>query len=622
MTDISDALYTNYLGHTQKTALQQMATLVDGTEHNVMLVVGPDGTGKTFLGQLLKELRSEKTRYISVSNPHLTPEALLDEILETLRVPQAKGRFGRKFERTHSALKTHAKNNNRVMLCIDHAEQLPNDTLLLIQTLAGFVIDAQPLLRIFLKGDHNLLNVLDYEELSELKEHIESNLELAPFTDQESKDYLSFLSQQDDEQPMAITDIEAATLHYFSGGFPLALANLSAALRHITESNDTDTPPCRLRKLLLGSSWQHFLCEHKPLLDYYQDHSADSYAEPALIQIAAYSDNRPLLEPTRFDKAHLWIGRSDECEVVLKDRTVSRRHVFLEFKSGEIHFTNVNPANPVTVNGKTRVKGVLRNGSVLWIGGVSVTVLLTSLNDAPLLPMDEADALEKQLKKSATSERANREHFSKVSTQAEIPLMRWLSVAAALGVLIPTTLFWALKSQEAKPTVAVVSQQTPTSAGTAPEVNEIADGNLADNQLEPPPIASQPPASKDKELVEVPAAYRPNTPHSSPAPAQHEIDTLLKVAAAQIDRGNRYGPPGDNARETYQQILAIDPHNEAAKAGLAAIAKTFEQLALKQIQGNALKAALGSIEEGLYTSPDNAALLQLKQQVTTKLGSY
>lgn len=68
------------------------------------------------------------------------------------------------------------------------------------------------------------------------------------------------------------------------------------------------------------------------------------------------------------DRPNFVIGRAPDCEIVLSDPSVSRRHVALEITPGEVRFRELSDTNPVRLDGKRCPEGVLRVGSRLLVG--------------------------------------------------------------------------------------------------------------------------------------------------------------------------------------------------------------------------------------------------------------
>jgi hypothetical protein len=62
------------------------------------------------------------------------------------------------------------------------------------------------------------------------------------------------------------------------------------------------------------------------------------------------------------------VGRSDECEVVLSDPNVSRRHAELRMQGGEWHVVDLGSTNGVKVNGRVVSSARLRDGDRVTLG--------------------------------------------------------------------------------------------------------------------------------------------------------------------------------------------------------------------------------------------------------------
>ena len=98
---------------------------------------------------------------------------------------------------------------------------------------------------------------------------------------------------------------------------------------------------------------------------------------------------------------------------------------------------------------------------------------------------------------------------------------------------------------------------------------------------------------------------------------QQQIAVLLQQAAQQLATLHLTTPAGDNAYETYQQILKQAPEHPVAKAGLIKIADQYEQLA--QVDQNNFAKNLALINKGLQVFPNHAGLLALKQKVQAQM---
>jgi hypothetical protein len=67
--------------------------------------------------------------------------------------------------------------------------------------------------------------------------------------------------------------------------------------------------------------------------------------------------------------AHLLIGRSSACQIVLGDDTVSRRHAELRFEDGRWLLRDLDSSNGTYVNGRFVTEAEVRAGDVIDLGG-------------------------------------------------------------------------------------------------------------------------------------------------------------------------------------------------------------------------------------------------------------
>ncbi|MCA1851075.1 MAG: hypothetical protein LC647_01375, partial [Beggiatoa sp.] len=97
------------------------------------------------------------------------------------------------------------------------------------------------------------------------------------------------------------------------------------------------------------------------------------------------------------------------------------------------------------------------------------------------------------------------------------------------------------------------------------------------------------------------------------------IQGLLGKAEQQLVASRLTAPKGDNALETYQQILALDPGNARGRDGLEKIARHYHALAQDRERAGDLPAALVFLEEGLKVQPEDGRLIARKKAIQTTL---
>jgi tetratricopeptide (TPR) repeat protein len=120
----------------------------------------------------------------------------------------------------------------------------------------------------------------------------------------------------------------------------------------------------------------------------------------------------------------------------------------------------------------------------------------------------------------------------------------------------------------------------------------------------------------------LPTPPPPDTPlrasaplEAPPAPredsAESEPRQLLARAEAQLRERKLTTPPGDNAYETYRDLLARRPEHPAALAGLRRIAEEYLKLA-REAEANKQQEW---IRKGLAVWPEHPGLLALQEQI-------
>lgn len=95
-----------------------------------------------------------------------------------------------------------------------------------------------------------------------------------------------------------------------------------------------------------------------------------------------------------------------------------------------------------------------------------------------------------------------------------------------------------------------------------------------------------------------------------------QLDELLVQADAYLERNRLLRPPGENALEAYQSVLALAPENERAKQGLLNIVQRYRALAVAAQQRKNYQKALSLVGSGLSIDSKNSELLAMQQQLS------
>ncbi|AFU98203.1 Serine/threonine protein kinase-like protein [Simiduia agarivorans SA1 = DSM 21679] len=97
--------------------------------------------------------------------------------------------------------------------------------------------------------------------------------------------------------------------------------------------------------------------------------------------------------------------------------------------------------------------------------------------------------------------------------------------------------------------------------------------------------------------------------------AAEAIEALLAQGKAQLARDALSSPAGDNAVESYEAVLAKEPDNVQALAGLKAVADRYQVLAASRLKDGDWLSAKGMVTRGLRIQPKHQGLLAQSEQV-------
>lgn len=98
-----------------------------------------------------------------------------------------------------------------------------------------------------------------------------------------------------------------------------------------------------------------------------------------------------------------------------------------------------------------------------------------------------------------------------------------------------------------------------------------------------------------------------------------EVDQLLNLAEFQTSELRLTAPEGNNALETYRQILEIDPENLPATEGITSLKKMFFTWAKNNITKNKLERAKSYYQKILLIDPDDLEVPQMLTELEDKI---
>ncbi len=148
-----------------------------------VVLTGDAGTGKTtLLRRVFGSIPSARIRFSMVLNPTLTPSEFLELALHDFGIrdiPDSKAQ--RLILLQQFLLEAHEKRQQAVLV-VDEAHKLPLDVLEELRLLSNFELAETKLLQIVLAGQTELADLLDRQDLRQLKQRISVRLAIHPLS--------------------------------------------------------------------------------------------------------------------------------------------------------------------------------------------------------------------------------------------------------------------------------------------------------------------------------------------------------------------------------------------------------------------------------------------------------
>ena len=161
-------------------------------DEGIVKVSGEVGSGKTMLCRVLMERLPQQVQTILLSNPSLSRDEIIYAIAEELDLKPQSERLSLVLLKLQEHLVTLYGENQRVVLLIDEAHAMPQETLEQVRLLSNLESSHSKLLQIVLFGQPELDAHLSMPHMRQLKERITHSFRLEPMLRSDIEAYLDF----------------------------------------------------------------------------------------------------------------------------------------------------------------------------------------------------------------------------------------------------------------------------------------------------------------------------------------------------------------------------------------------------------------------------------------------
>lgn len=202
-------------------ALNTLRLALDSGE-GFIRVSGEVGTGKTMLCRMLLNGLQDDEQAVYIPNPHLMPTMLRVAVARELGV-RADSRLDQSLLliRIQERLIELAARRRRVVVCLDEAQAMPDETLEALRLLTNLETEKRKLLQVVLFGQPELEEKLAKPSLRQVRQRIAWSYRLQPYDRDDIAAYIDHrLGVAGYEGPPLIGDAAIAMLERTTGGIP------------------------------------------------------------------------------------------------------------------------------------------------------------------------------------------------------------------------------------------------------------------------------------------------------------------------------------------------------------------------------------------------------------------
>jgi general secretion pathway protein A len=185
-----------------------------------ILLTGEIGAGKTTLiRHMLNEVESEMDVAV-IFNTNFSSDQLFRRVLGEFEIPCGEEGKERYLERLYEFLIERYAKGRHVILIVDEAQNLPDESLEDLRMLSNLQTDDHILLQIMLVGQPELRERLGEPKFKQLVQRIAVNYHITPLDEQQTVDYIDYRLKKAGCSKNLFTPAAIRKIYKHSGGIP------------------------------------------------------------------------------------------------------------------------------------------------------------------------------------------------------------------------------------------------------------------------------------------------------------------------------------------------------------------------------------------------------------------